>query len=142
MRKLNSTNTKNRNSIDAHCGMAHTLSLIGGRWKPGILMRLLPGKLRYNELRKGLVGVSERMLVLQLRELESDGLVKRIVYAEVPPRVEYELTADGRSMQALLVSLSDWGVARLKKKAPVEVEAGAEVEEGVARLKKKPAVKV
>lgn len=84
-------------------------------------MRLLGGKLRYNELRKGLAGVSERMLVLQLRELESDGLIKRIVYAEVPPRVEYELTADGHSMQALLESLSDWGVARLKKKPAVKV---------------------
>lgn len=121
MRKQSSTNTRNKNAIDAHCGMAHTLSLIGGRWKPGILMRLLEGKLRYNELRRGLAGVSERMLVLQLRELESDGLIRRIVYAEVPPRVEYELTADGRSMQALLESLSDWGVARLTKKTAAKV---------------------
>lgn len=116
MRKQSSTNTRNKNAIDAHCGMAHTLSLIGGRWKPGILMRLLGGRQRYNELKKGLEGISERMLVLQLREMEKDGLIKRIVYAEVPPRVEYELTADGRSMQQLLESLSDWGVARLKRK--------------------------
>ena len=120
MRKSSSTNTRNKVIIDAHCGMAHTLSLIGGRWKPSIMCRLLEGRMRYNELRKGLTGVSERMLVLQLRELESDGLVKRIVYAEVPPRVEYELTADGHSMQELLESLSDWGIARLKKKMKEE----------------------
>ncbi|AXY72509.1 transcriptional regulator [Paraflavitalea soli] len=120
MRKINSTNTRNKVTLDAHCGMAHTLSLIGGRWKPSIMCRLLEGRMRYNELRKGLTGVSERMLVLQLRELERDGLVKRIVYAEVPPRVEYELTADGRSMQELLKSLSDWGIARLKKKMKEE----------------------
>lgn len=119
MRKQSSTNTRNKTAIDAHCGMAHTLSLIGGRWKPGILMRLLGGRLRYNELRKALVGISERMLVLQLRELEKDGLITRILYAEVPPRVEYELTADGHSMQKLLESLSDWGVNRLQRQATV-----------------------
>ena len=101
--------------IDETCGMAYTLSLIGGRWKPGILWRLVTGKMRYSELRKSLPDVSERILVLQLRELEKDGLIKRIVYAEVPPRVEYELTQAGMSMKPMLKSISDWGVSHKKK---------------------------
>ena len=116
MRKENSTNTLNKKKIDEACGMAYTLSLIGGRWKPGILWRLITGKMRYNELRKALPDVSERILVLQLRELERDGLVKRIVYAEVPPRVEYQLTEAGLSMKPMLKSISDWGVNQKTKK--------------------------
>jgi DNA-binding HxlR family transcriptional regulator len=89
--------------------MAYTLDLIGGRWKPSILWALLDGKLRYSELKKNIPDVSERILVLQLRELEKDGLIRRFVYAEVPPRVEYELTIDGESMKPMLQCISDWG---------------------------------
>lgn len=110
MRKETSTNTLNRNNINENCGMAYTLDLIGGRWKPTILWSLLRnGKLRYSELKKSIPDVSERILVLQLRELEKDGLIKRLVYAEVPPRVEYELTNDGKSLQPMLEIISDWG---------------------------------
>lgn len=116
MRKAASTNSINRDIIREHCGMAFTLSLIGGRWKPGILYQLVRGKMRYNELRKQLPDVSERMLVLQLRELESDGLIRRLVYAEVPPRVEYELTEAGISMKPVLKSMSDWGLAYQQKR--------------------------
>lgn len=110
MRKESSTNTLNKKSINETCDLAHTISLIGGRWKPSILWRLLSGKMRYSELRKALPNVSERILVLQLRELEKDGLIKRIVYAEVPPRVEYEVTALGQSMKPMLKAILDWGV--------------------------------
>jgi DNA-binding HxlR family transcriptional regulator len=65
--------------------------------------------MRYSELRDSISIVTERMLVLQLRELEKDGLINRIVYAEVPPRVEYELSAKGISLVPILQSLSDWG---------------------------------
>lgn len=116
MRKESSTNAINRNMLRGNCGMAYTLSLIGGRWKPGILFQLVRGKMRYSELRKQLPEVSERMLVLQLRELENDGLIRRLVYAEVPPRVEYELTEDGISMKTVLKSMSDWGLAYQKKR--------------------------
>jgi DNA-binding HxlR family transcriptional regulator len=110
MRKSTSTNTLNRNRISDTCGMAYTLDLIGGRWKPAILWSLLNnGKLRYSELKKSIPDVSERILVLQLRELEKDGLISRLVYAEVPPRVEYELTSDGASLQPMLQIISDWG---------------------------------
>lgn len=130
MRKENSSNAINERQLRGDCGTAYTLSLIGGRWKPTILWRLLDGKLRYNELKKSISGISERVLVLQLRELENDDLVKRIVYPEVPPRVEYELTPLGWSMEALLQHMSDWGVAHKKatttrsKQAQVMVDKG------------------
>jgi DNA-binding HxlR family transcriptional regulator len=110
MRKESSSNYFNKEKINAYCGMAYALSLIGGRWKPNILFQLLVnGKMRYGELRKVIPEVSERMLVAQLKELESDQLVQRIVYPEVPPRVEYKLTDLGYSMQPLLKDISEWG---------------------------------
>jgi len=109
MRKENSTNTLNKQRIEKDCGMFYTLTVVGGRWKPAILWRLSHGKMRYSELRDSIANITERMLVLQLREMEKDGLIKRIVYAEVPPRVEYEMTAKGKSLGPILKSLSDWG---------------------------------
>src|SRR5688572_30857438 len=109
MRKENSTNTLNKQRNEKDCGMSYTLTAIGGRWKPAILWRLARGKMRYSELRDSIPNVTERMLVLQLREMEKDGLINRIVYAEVPPRVEYELSAKGNSLKPILKSLSDWG---------------------------------
>ncbi|GAB3695966.1 helix-turn-helix domain-containing protein [Spirosoma flavus] len=91
--------------------MAYTLSLIGGRWKPAILWQLVKNRNRYNELRKSIPDVTERILITQLRELERDGLIKRTVFAEVPLRVEYELTELGQSTETILNLLSDWGDA-------------------------------
>ncbi len=110
MRKENSTNSQNEANIIRNCGMAYALSVIGGRWKPAILFSLLTGTMRYNELFKAISGISERMLVAQLRELEQHGLVNRIIYPEVPPRVEYELTSLGLSTQPMLESVSEWGI--------------------------------
>jgi len=111
MRKENSTNARNERSINSVCGTAHALSIIGGRWKPTILHHLLvAGKLRFGELRDQVKGISERMLVLQLRELEADAIITREVYAEVPPRVEYALTDMGLSMRNMLEGISQWGV--------------------------------
>ena len=109
MRKQASTNFENEQRIIESCAMAYTVSIIDGRWKPAILWQLVKGKLRYNELRKAIPAASERILVLQLRELEQDGLIKRIVYAEVPPKVEYLLTEKGTSLKPLLKAMSDWG---------------------------------
>lgn len=109
MRKNSSTNSENQRMINASCGMAYSLSVIGGRWKPAILCRLLFGPMRYSELKKSIEGISERMLVAQLRELEKDQIVQRHVYAEVPPRVEYALTPLGYSMKPMFDAMSDWG---------------------------------
>lgn len=109
MRKETSTNAENEARLIGSCGMDYTLAIIGGRWKPTILFALLNEKMRYSGLFKAIPGISERMLVAQLRELERDGLVRRIVYPEVPPRVEYELTPLGLSAKPMLNSMSDWG---------------------------------
>ena len=110
MRKTTSTNYINEEKINASCGMAYTLSLIGGRWKPAILWQLLlNGRMRYSQLRKSLPDISERILVAHLRELEEDLVVSRIVHPEVPPRVEYELTELGYTMKPMLKMISSWG---------------------------------
>jgi DNA-binding HxlR family transcriptional regulator len=109
MRKNNSTNALNQKQINETCGMAYFLNIIGGRWKPAILCRLLFGPMRYGELKKSIDGISERMLVAQLRELEKDQIVQRKVYPEVPPRVEYRLTKLGESLSSVLRTMSDWG---------------------------------
>jgi DNA-binding HxlR family transcriptional regulator len=118
MRKGSSTNLRNENIINGSCGMAYTLGVIGGRWKPAILCRLRVGTLRYSELKKDIDGISERMLVAQLRELEAAGIVERIVYAEVPPRVEYRMTKLGKTIEPVLQAMSDWGDMH-RQKAPV-----------------------
>jgi DNA-binding HxlR family transcriptional regulator len=109
MRKNTSTNALNEKHIIDTCGMAVALSVIGGRWKPAILCRLLNGTMRYSELKKSIEGISERMLVAQLRELEHAGILRRLVYAEVPPRVEYEITAFGETMKPMLDAMANWG---------------------------------
>src|SRR6201996_4648705 len=91
------------------CGVETTLSVIEGRWKARILFQLLDGTKRFSELKRKLPGVTQRMLTLHVRELERDGLVHREVYREVPPKVEYSLTAMGQSLEPLLRFMSDWG---------------------------------
>lgn len=108
-RKENSTNSFNEKQI-MECDLAYAVCKIGGRWKLIILCRLENGKLRFSELRKQIDGITERMLTLQLRELEKEGLVKRTVYAEVPPRVEYELSEISKELIPIWRMLEDWGV--------------------------------
>ena len=115
MRKQNSTNLENETLINASCGMAYTITLIGGRWKLSILGRLVAGTLRYNQIKKTLPAISERILILQLRELETDGLITRVIYPEVPPKVEYMLTPLGLSLKPVLKLLSQWGEANRPK---------------------------
>lgn len=92
------------------CAVEATLGVIGGRWKGVILYWLLKeGTQRFGQLRRLLPKVTPRMLTLQLRELEEDGLLKRTVFPEVPPHVEYELTAFGRSLEPVLHGMRDWG---------------------------------
>lgn len=109
MRKENSTNAFNEKQINDSCGMAYSLSILGGRWKPAILCRLAHQKMRYSDLKNSIENISERMLIAQLRELETDRVVKRTVYPVVPPRVEYELTELGETMKPMLKAMSDWG---------------------------------
>ena len=95
------------------CPVEASISLIDGKWKCVLLFHLLRGTARFNELRRRLPGVTQRMLTNQLRELEQDGLITRTVYAQVPPKVEYSLSPLGRSLEPVLAALKAWGDANI-----------------------------
>lgn len=98
------------------CGIDAAMDVVTGKWKSLILWELHHhGTRRFAELRRGLPGVSEKMLVQHLREMEEDGLVHREVYPEVPPKVEYSLTEHGVSLNAALASLGQWGAERMRR---------------------------
>lgn len=109
------------------CPIEATLDLIDGKWKAIILFHLLDRTIRFNELRRRLSKITQRMLTRQLRELEAVGLIKRTVFAEVPLRVEYALTPHGRSLEPVIRALWTWGDAhrtrlRLAASQPFAVE--------------------
>jgi DNA-binding HxlR family transcriptional regulator len=93
------------------CPIEQTLDVIGGMWKLIIIRELLTGTKRYGQLHRTLVGVTHKMLTQQLRELETDGVVHREVFREVPPKVEYSLTPLGQKLVPLLKAMRAWGVA-------------------------------
>jgi len=100
------------------CGIDAGMDVVTGKWKSLILWELTNyGTRRFGELRRGLPGVSEKMLVQHLREMEEDGLIHREIYREVPPRVEYSLTPDGASLNEALSALGAWGQQRVKRLA-------------------------
>ena len=86
-----------------------TMVLIGEKWKVLIIRDLLTGKKRFGELKKSVTGITQKVLTNNLRQMEASGLVKRKVYAEVPPRVEYSLTETGLSLKPVLDSMVEWG---------------------------------
>jgi DNA-binding HxlR family transcriptional regulator len=91
------------------CDVEATLSVIGGRWKPILICRLLDGRKRFGELCRLAPNATQRMITLQLRELEADGIISRHVFPEVPPRVEYEITEFGRTLAPIIKSMQKWG---------------------------------
>jgi DNA-binding HxlR family transcriptional regulator len=91
------------------CPIELSVSLFAGRWKTTILCKLLDGKKRYGELKKLIDGITHKMLVEQLRDLEEAGIIKRHVYPVVPPKVEYELTALGEGLKPAIEHLQQWG---------------------------------
>jgi DNA-binding HxlR family transcriptional regulator len=103
---------KNRENF---CPVLHTIDVIGGKWKLPIIAQLNTGTKRFKELEKGIEGITARMLIKELRDLEKNKLVRREVFAEVPPRVEYTLTESGRSLKPLISEIKKWGNLHLKK---------------------------
>ena len=99
--EINATGTK--------CGVETTIAVVGGKWKPMILYALLSGPRRFGELNRLIPEVTQRMLTLQLRELEEDGVISREVYKQVPPKVEYSLTPFGRTIEPILLLMEQWG---------------------------------
>lgn len=118
--KESSTNNQNRRFI-TNCDMTYAVQIIGGRWKLFIMVNLEKGPLRYGELKKKITHITERMLTLQLRELEEDSIIKRTVFPEVPLRVEYELTPIGQELLPICLQISDWGT---KHRRATEAVAG------------------
>lgn len=104
------------------CPIEATLDIVGGKWKVLILFYLMKGTVRFGEFQRLIPKITQRMLTLQLRELEEDGVVHREVYRQVPPKVEYSLTEFGRSLEPILILMRDWGVTykeRLARTAAV-----------------------
>lgn len=91
------------------CPVEVTVDVIGGKWKGLILYHLISGTKRFNELRRLLPKTTQRMLTLQLRELEKDGIIHREVYPEIPPKVEYSLTNFGETLKPIICLMRDWG---------------------------------
>mgnify|MGYP004514888001 CR=1 FL=1 len=93
------------------CPVATTVSLIGSKWKLLIIRNLLVRPWRFNELKKDLQEISQKVLTESLRSMEEDGIITRTVYAEVPPRVEYALSELGESMRPIIKSMEEWGIS-------------------------------
>jgi DNA-binding HxlR family transcriptional regulator len=104
------------------CGLDATLRVIAGKWKPLIIYFLIQGPNRYGALKRAVRGVSDKMLIQQLKELEADGIVTRRDYKQVPPRVDYTLTPLGHSLAEALVPLCNWGADNMQAVAQIFAE--------------------
>lgn len=91
-----------------HCPAERTLDFLSGKWRPMVIFWLLEGPLRFNELQRRLGAITHRTLAKTLREMEADGLVERRDYGEIPPRVDYSLTARGVSLTPVLMAMEEW----------------------------------
>ncbi|AZD16398.1 MULTISPECIES: winged helix-turn-helix transcriptional regulator [Pseudomonas] len=100
--------TNDNAAVNMHEEMRRAFALLSGKWKLEIMWLLNQRIYRFGELRKAISGITQHMLTAQLRELESDGLVSRTVFAEVPPRVEYEITAKARALGPTMEALAIW----------------------------------
>ncbi len=121
----------------SRCGLDAVLDVIGGKWKTLILWELDPRPRRFGELRRRVEGVSEKVLIQQLRDLETVGIVHREQYNEVPPRVEYSLTDFGRSLTDALAPLCEWGERNMERIERCQVGATSVVgEAAVTRVRR------
>lgn len=115
MSALETTDADRRQRYDSYdcsegCPVEAALELIGGKWKGLALYHLMDGPVRFNELKRQMGDVTQRMLTKQLRELEADCLIRREVFPVVPPKVEYSLTRKGESLRAIIMALREWGL--------------------------------
>lgn len=111
MRKLSSTNNENLKAFTTGCPITSTFEMIGGRWKIIIIWHLKDGPLRYNQLKKSISNISEKMLTQQLKALINDGWVIRRDFKEIPPKTDYSLTDFGSSFIPILHNINEWGIA-------------------------------
>jgi DNA-binding HxlR family transcriptional regulator len=120
-RKETSTNSINRELLSGFCAVNYAIQLIEGRWKMMILYKLENRRLRFSEFKKLIPNITDRMLTLQLKELEGDGLIKRTVFPTTPVKVEYELSDAGQSLSPIWKSLEKWALEHKAKPELVEV---------------------
>ena len=99
---------KNKNFIPGNCPVGFTMNIIGGKWKPSIIYMIRTEKNRYSLLLKNIPEISKQTLTNQLRELESDGIIERKIFAEIPPKVEYTITPYGSTLLPIIDSMSKW----------------------------------
>ena len=102
------------------CRVADSLSILVGKWKPIILLHLLKnGTQRFSELKRRMPGITQKMLTNQLRELENEDIIQRVVYPQVPPKVEYSITEYGMTLKAILEAMHEWGTKHILRKLEV-----------------------
>ncbi len=105
----NSTIRKTKDFTPGNCPVVYCMNIIGGKWKPSIIHMIRTDRNRYSLLLKNITEISKQTLTNQLRELESDGIIERIIYAEIPPKVEYKITSYGSSILPIIDSMYQWG---------------------------------
>lgn len=108
--KTTSTIQENKNNAFSACPVTFVMERIGGYWKPVILFSLLTGTKRYSELKKSIPGITEKVLIQQLKQLEADGLIVRRSRPVVPPYVTYELSRPGKALRPVLYAMAEWAV--------------------------------
>ncbi|QIY83884.1 MULTISPECIES: winged helix-turn-helix transcriptional regulator [Chryseobacterium group] len=107
---------KNKDFNPLNCGVTHFLNIVGGKWKVLVIYAVSSNCNRFSLLQKTIPHISKQMLINQLRELEEDGMLNRKVFAEIPPRVEYELTEYGKTMMPVISNIQQWGEIDMKDK--------------------------
>lgn len=106
-----------------NCRVENALGILVGKWKPIILLYLLQqGTKRFSELKRSMPGITQKMLTKQLRELEEEDIIERVVYPQVPPKVEYSITEYGRSLEPILEAMHEWGTKHTLHKMEKEAE--------------------
>ncbi|WP_416363475.1 winged helix-turn-helix transcriptional regulator [Pseudomonas sp. NFX183] len=118
------------------CGLDAALAVIGGKWKPLVLYHLAQNVHRYGELRRAIGGVTDKVLIQQLKELERDEIIARVDYQEIPPKVEYSLTPFGRSLATALGALCVWGTEHMDAVERISERRMA----ALARLESRPSI--
>ena len=111
---------KTKDFTPRNCPVVFCMNIIGGKWKPSIIHMIRTDRNRYSILLKNITEISKQTLTNQLRELETDGILERIIYAEVPRRVEYKITSFGRSILPIIDSMYTWG----RQNMPIENKNG------------------
>lgn len=105
-----------------NCRVEDALGILVGKWKPVILLYLLQeGTKRFSELKRNMPGITQKMLTKQLRELEDEDIIKRVVYPQVPPKVEYSMTEYGRSLEPILEAMHEWGARHTEHKVKKQI---------------------